>query len=156
MASQAVSGSGLEVFDNIRGYHAYIGLWTPTIGEVLLVKPEPTNEKDSNAVAVLKEDSIVGHVPQNLSLRLFHFLRRDVNKAFAEVTGQKVNRPFWGVQWNLSTAGLRRAARLSTTAITHGTECLPYILPLFKTSKSGTSPLRPTATQRVPKQSVAS
>lgn len=95
MASQAVSGSGLEVFEihsYIRGYHAYIGLWTPTIGEVLLVKPEPTNEKDSNAVAVLKEDSIVGHVPRNLSLRLFHFLRRDVNKAFAEVTGQKVNR----------------------------------------------------------------
>ena len=50
------------------------------------------------------------------------------------------------IQWNLSTAGLRRAARLSTTTITHGTECLPYILPLFK---SGTSPLRPTVTQRV-------
>ena len=95
MASQAVSGSGLEVFDihsYIRGYLAYIGLWTPTIGEVLLVKPEPTNEKDSNAVAVLKEDSIVGHVPRNLSPRLFHFLRRDVNNTFAEVTGQKVNR----------------------------------------------------------------
>ena len=76
----------------IRGYHAYIGLWTPAIGEVLLVKPEPTNEKDSNAVAVLKEDSIVGHVPRNLSPRLFHFLRRDVNNAFAEVTCQKVNR----------------------------------------------------------------
>ena len=51
-----------------------------------------TNKKDSNAVAVLKEDSIVGHVPRNLSPRLFHFLRRDVNNAFAEVTGQKVNR----------------------------------------------------------------
>ena len=77
----------------VREYHAYIGLCTPTIGEVLLVKPEPTNEKDSNAVAVLKEDSIVGHVPRNLSPRLFHFFkRRDVNKAFAEVTGQKMNR----------------------------------------------------------------
>ena len=47
-------------------------------------------------MAVLKEDDnmIVGHVPRNLSpsLRLFQFLRRDVNKAFAEVTGQKVNR----------------------------------------------------------------
>ena len=76
MASQAVSGSGLEVFEihsYIKGYHAYIGLWTPTIGKVLLVKPEPTNEKDSNAVAVLKEDSIVGQVPRNLSPRLFHF-----------------------------------------------------------------------------------
>ena len=60
--------------------------------EVLLVKPEPTNEKDANAVAVLKEDSVVGHVPRNLSSKLFHFLRRDVNKAFVEVTGPKVNR----------------------------------------------------------------
>ena len=62
MASQAVSGSGLEVIDKrIPRIH-----WTmdsPTIGEVLLVKPEPTNEKDSNSVAVLKEDSIVKHVP---------------------------------------------------------------------------------------------
>ena len=89
MASQAVSGSGIEVFEIhsfIRGYHAYTALWTPTIGEVLLVKPEPTNEKDSNAVAVLKDDSIVGHVPRNLSPRLRHFLRRDVNEAFAEVS----------------------------------------------------------------------
>lgn len=79
MASQAVSGSRLEVFEihsYIRGYHAYIGIWAPTIGEVLLVKPEPTNEKDSNAVAVLKEDSIVGHVPRNLSPRLFHFFKK--------------------------------------------------------------------------------
>ena len=66
-------------------------VWTPIIGEVLLVKPEPTNDKDSNAVAVLKENVTVGHVPQNLAPRLFHFLR-DVNKAFEEVTGPKVNR----------------------------------------------------------------
>lgn len=95
MASQAVSGSGLEVLEIrsfVRGYHAYLDVWTPAIGEVLLVKPEPTNEKDSKAVAVLKEDVIVGHIPRNLAPSLFQFLRRDVNKAFAEVTGQKVNR----------------------------------------------------------------
>ena len=44
------------------------------------------------AVAVLKDDLIVGHVPHNFASRLFHFLRRDVNKAFAEVTGARVNR----------------------------------------------------------------
>ncbi len=66
--------------------------WTPTIGESLLVKPEPTNAKDNKAVAVLKDDLVVGHVPYNLASRLFQFLRRDVNKAFAEVTGAKVNR----------------------------------------------------------------
>ena len=95
MASQVVSDTGLQVLEiqgYIRGYHAYMEVWTPTIGEVLLVKTEPTNGKDTNVVAVLKENVTVGHVPQNLAPRLFHFLRRDVNKAFAEVTGPKVNR----------------------------------------------------------------
>ena len=76
MASQTVSGSELEVLEihsYIRGYHVYVEVWTPTIGEVLLVKTEPTNIKDSNAVAVFKEDVIVGHVPQNLFPRLFQF-----------------------------------------------------------------------------------
>ena len=67
-------------------------VWTLTIGEILLVKSEPTNCQDSKAVAILKENVTVGHVPQNIAPRLFHFLRRDVNKAFAEVTGHKVNR----------------------------------------------------------------
>lgn len=62
------------------------------IGESLLVKPEPTNAKDRKAVAVLKDDLVVGHIPHNLAPRLFQFLRRDINKAFAEVTGDKVNR----------------------------------------------------------------
>ncbi len=44
------------------------------------------------AVAVLKDDLVVGHVPYNLASWLFQFLRRDVSKAFAEVTGAKVNR----------------------------------------------------------------
>ena len=41
---------------------------------------------------VFQEDVLVGHVPYNLAPRLFQFLRRDVNKAFSEVTGGKVNR----------------------------------------------------------------
>ncbi len=73
----------LEIISYVRGYHAYMEDWTPTIGESLLVKPEPTNAKDNKAVAVLKD---VGHVPYNLASRLFKFLR---SKAFAEVTGAK-------------------------------------------------------------------
>ena len=65
-------------------------VWIPTIDETLLVKPEPTNIKDKKAVTVLKDDIIVGHVSLNLSPRLFQFLRRDVNKPFAEMTGVKV------------------------------------------------------------------
>ena len=97
MASQVVgsSSSGLEVLEiasYIRGYHAYKDVWTPVLGETLLVKREPTNVKDNDAVAICLEDSIVGHVPFNLAASFSHFLRRDVNKAFAKVTGAAVNR----------------------------------------------------------------
>ena len=73
----------------IRGYHAYVSMWTPVLGQTLPVKREPTNKKDKNAVAVYLEDVVVGHVPHNTAPL---FLLRDVNKAFAEVTVQKINR----------------------------------------------------------------
>ena len=58
------------------------------IGQVLLVKREPTNPKDKNAVDFYKEDSIdIYNLPY-----LSRFLARDVNKTFAEVIGEKVNR----------------------------------------------------------------
>ena len=67
-------------------------MWTPVLGQTLLVKREPTNNKDKNAVAVYLEDVVVGHVPHNIAPRFSQFLLRDVNKASAEVTGQKINR----------------------------------------------------------------
>ena len=95
MASQVITATELQVLEinsYIRGYHVYVDIWAPTVGESLLVKPEPTNPNGKKAVAVLKDATIVGHVPKNLAPRLFLFLRRDVNKAFAEVTGERVNR----------------------------------------------------------------
>jgi hypothetical protein len=47
---------------------------------------------DVSAVAVCKENDIVGHVPFNISSLISQFLRRDCNKGFAEVTGPRVNR----------------------------------------------------------------
>ncbi len=82
----------MEINSYIRGYHVYKEIWSPTIGESLLVKRESDNVKDSTAVAIYQEDTIVGHVPKNLASRLLHFLTRDTCKAFAEVTGNRVNR----------------------------------------------------------------
>ena len=82
----------LEIRSYVRGYHAYMDVWTPIQGQILLVRREPTNIKDKNAIGVFLEDVIVGHVPHNLATRFSQFLQRDVNKAFAEVTGGKVNR----------------------------------------------------------------
>ena len=87
--------NNLQVFEidsYVRGYHVYMDVWSPVIGETLLVKREPSNVKDQHAVAIVKEDAVVGHVPYNIAPRFSQFLRRDVNKAFAEVTGEKVNR----------------------------------------------------------------
>ena len=94
MASQVVSES-LEVLHislYIRGYHAYMEVWTPVQDEMLILKREPTNVADRNAVAVFKEDQVVGHVPFNLAPSISLFLKRDINKAFAKVVGDKVNR----------------------------------------------------------------
>ena len=77
----------------------YKDLWTPQVGEMLLFKREPTNPKDSLAVAVMKEAEIVGHVPYNITSLLSNFLRRDCNKRFAEVTGNAR----WCRIWNGSS-----------------------------------------------------
>ena len=81
----------LEIQSNIRGYHAYRDSWTPVLGETLSVKRETTNPKDKNAVAVHIVETIVGHVPYNIAY-MSRFLKRDVNIAYAKVTGGKINR----------------------------------------------------------------
>ena len=60
----AVMETNLQVFEidsYVRGYHAYMDVWSPVIGETLLVKREPSNVKDRHAVAIFKEDAVVGH-----------------------------------------------------------------------------------------------
>ena len=82
----------LQISSYVRGYHAYMELWTPVQDEMLILKREPTNVADKNAVAVYKEDQVVGHVPFNLAPSISLFLKRDIKKAFAKVVGEKVNR----------------------------------------------------------------
>ena len=46
MAGQVVSTNALEVLrisSYIRGYHAYMDVWTPVQDEMLILKREPTN-----------------------------------------------------------------------------------------------------------------
>ena len=94
MASQVVTDSlhVLEIPSYVRGYHAYKDNWNPVVGKTLVLRREPTNMVDKHAVAVVKDSVVVGHIPYNLAPRVGQFLRRDENKAFAEVTGEVVNR----------------------------------------------------------------
>lgn len=45
----------------VRGHHIYKKkTWTPVLGEVLMCKRETYNSKDRYAVAVVKQDDVVG------------------------------------------------------------------------------------------------
>lgn len=93
MASQPITAAAVvEIRSYVRGYHAYQEKWNPMQGDVLQLVREPTNATDKLAVAIIKNGDVVGHVPYNLAPTLSQFLKRDFNKAMAEVTGERVNR----------------------------------------------------------------
>ena len=48
------------------GYHEYQHQWTPSIGEVLVVKQEQNNCHDKHVVDIIKDGCTVGHVPNNI------------------------------------------------------------------------------------------
>jgi len=41
--------------------------WEYEVGEVLPLRREPENEVDDDAVAIMKDGEVVGHVPFNLT-----------------------------------------------------------------------------------------
>ena len=43
-------------------------------------------------MAVMRKDEVVGHVPYDIASVISQFLRRNCNKGFAEVSGEKLNR----------------------------------------------------------------
>ena len=40
-----------------RGFHAYMDIWNPLIGEILKCKREPTKEVDKHAAAIMRSNS---------------------------------------------------------------------------------------------------
>ena len=45
---------------SIRGYHVYKDIWDTAIGEMLACEREPRNAEDHYAVAVKKDETIIG------------------------------------------------------------------------------------------------
>ena len=60
----------------IRGYHEYVRIWKPVLGETVECRREPGNTKDRYAVSVVKEDTIIRHLPRKVSKLCSLFLRR--------------------------------------------------------------------------------
>ena len=59
----------------MRGFYIYRDVWNPHLGEELLTKQENGNPKDDYAVAVVKDDMVVGQVPRELSRIFWHFIQ---------------------------------------------------------------------------------
>lgn len=87
----------IEVSSWIRGYHVYKESWEIEIGEVLELQHEPRNQQDKNAIAVIKDGHVVGHIPRALTSTkqgtgiVRHFLTKSGSKAEVKVAGKAVN-----------------------------------------------------------------
>ena len=78
MASQVIGGAVsqlqvLDIYSFLRSCHAYMEIWTPVMGEILVVKIEPMNRHDIHVVAIYRDAEIVGHVPYNIAPRMSAF-----------------------------------------------------------------------------------
>ena len=51
----------------IRGYHIYKDIWSSTVGEHPICERETLNLTYRHAIAVLKHDVIIGHLPRVMS-----------------------------------------------------------------------------------------
>ena len=76
----------------VRGFHVYQEIWTPVIGEFLECSHEPRNVEDKNAIAVIKDGTVVGHLSRCFSLWMKMFLGLPKSKINCKITGNSVNR----------------------------------------------------------------
>ena len=60
--------SSLYINSAVRGYHVYESVWHGLVGDQLYCAREPGNCLDTFAVAIIKDDVTVGHVPRSISL----------------------------------------------------------------------------------------
>ena len=74
-----------------RGYHAYMKIWNPVDGAVLVCTRETDNPHDNYAVSIIRNSYVVGHVPLGLSKTFSNFLSLPVSTMLCIVTGKRLN-----------------------------------------------------------------
>lgn len=80
-----------EFEEFITGHHVYKAVWTPTINEELICEREPENEFDRNAIKVVKDGTIVGHVPRKFA-KVFTYVLMSGGHIVSKVTGPRQNK----------------------------------------------------------------
>ena len=121
-SSPEMSTEIIRVNSFVRGYHDYLDIWQPEVGDEYSLKREPNNKKDANAVAVVRERrsssvavrrsvrvsnatkphfnpneisddmEVIGHVPKLMALWLTKFLKRPTNTGTVVITSKWINR----------------------------------------------------------------
>ena len=73
--------TSIDIASNIKRYHVYKSVWTPTLQEQVYGEIEPHNPVDKYAVAVKKDEKVIGHLPLGengkFAKRIVYFLRAD-------------------------------------------------------------------------------
>ena len=72
----------------IHSHHVYKDIWTPFVGEILNVQQEVHNAEDHFAVAVVKNEMIIGHVPREVSHLFWYFIEQD-GTITCDITGHR-------------------------------------------------------------------
>ena len=67
---QIVLHKTFEFTSYVMGYHEYNDCWTPVKIEMLKAVMEPKNKTDKFAVAVMKNDCLVGHLPKEKNRKI--------------------------------------------------------------------------------------
>ena len=53
--------TSIDIVSNIKRYHVYKSVWTPTLQEQVYGEIEPHNPVDKYAVAFKKDEKVIGH-----------------------------------------------------------------------------------------------
>jgi len=78
----------------VREYHVYQSIWDAAIdGENLECFREVCNIHDPSAVAIRKDDSVVGHIPRAISAACSSFIRHG-GLILCRVSGSRIRKYF--------------------------------------------------------------
>ena len=72
----------------ISVHDIYKSIWTPIIGEELVLETKDSNKPEQHAVAVKKDGCIVGHVPHLISQESWFYLKHS-GHILCHVTGKQ-------------------------------------------------------------------
>ena len=75
-----------------RDYHAYMKIWNPVDGVVLVCTRETDNLHDDYTVSIIRNSYVGGDVPLGLSKTFSNFLSLQVTTMVCIATGKILNR----------------------------------------------------------------